>query len=38
MLGATEKDLSFLTVGGKDLQAFFGVNGPYWVDAERQRR
>ena len=33
VLGATEKDLAFMTIGGKDLEAFFGINGPYWIDA-----
>ncbi len=32
LVGATEKDVVFLSIGGKDLQAFFGVDGPYWVD------
>jgi len=33
-IGATEKEVVFLSIGGKDLQAFFGVEGPYWVDAD----
>jgi Ca2+-binding RTX toxin-like protein len=34
VVGATSKELSFLNIGAKDLQAFFGVNGPYWIDAD----
>ncbi|HEX7167002.1 MAG TPA: Calx-beta domain-containing protein [Acidimicrobiales bacterium] len=34
VLGATEKDLAFMTIGGQNLHAFFGVNGPYWEDAD----
>ena len=34
VMGAAEKDVVFLSIGGKDLQAFFGINGPYWVDAD----
>jgi Ca2+-binding RTX toxin-like protein len=34
LIGATEKEVVFLSIGGKDLQAFFGINGPYWIDAD----
>ena len=33
-LGATEKELQFLTIGAQDVHAFVGLNGPYWVDAD----
>ena len=31
--GAPETELSFMTVGGQNLQAFVGINGPYKNDA-----
>ncbi len=33
-IGATEKELQFLTIGAQDVHAFVGLGGPYWVDAD----
>lgn len=32
---ATEVDVSAINVGAQDVTMFFGVNGPYWTDLDR---
>lgn len=34
IIGLTEKELQFLTIGGYQVHAFVGLGGPYWVDAD----
>ena len=33
-MGATETELSFMTIGAANVHAFIGMNGPYWSDLD----
>ena len=36
-LGADDTEVSFLTIGAANVNAFVGINGPYWTDLDGDR-